>query len=127
MNTAALTLAETGLRAIEILALDLEPGDILSASGQWATVETALTEANELGAYVSYKVTPIRQPEQARTLHASAGSIIAVLRAENRAAVGPDEWETACSCGGDPDTCPANQAVIAQIAADEGQAEANRT
>jgi hypothetical protein len=84
MNTV-LTLAETGLRAIEILAVDLEAGDIVSASGQWATVETVLTESNETGAYVSYKITPIRQPKQARTLHASAGSIIAVLRAENRA------------------------------------------
>ena len=28
-----------------------------------------------------------------------------------------DAWEPACSCGGDPDTCPANQAVAAEIAA----------
>ncbi len=33
------------------------------------------------------------------------------------AALTDDAWEPACSCGGDPATCPANQAVAAEIAA----------
>lgn len=36
-----------------------------------------------------------------------------------RAGDADDDRGTVCSCGGDPDTCAANQAVIAQITAAE--------